>query len=96
MSSPAPAPPPSAAPAPAQPEASTSVTQAPAVPAVAAVAVPKAPEDAATQAELRKKLEGSRRDLRGYLEKKKRIDRELVSLGGLWLCAGKDWRRRGR
>lgn len=76
------APPSAAAAAPST--AAPAATPAPAAdapaPAVAASAAPANPLDALSQAELRKKLDVVRRDLKGELEKKKRIDRDLVSL----------------
>lgn len=46
-----------------------------------ALAAPKPPHplDGLSQAELRKKLEASKKDLRGYLERKKKVDQDLVS-----------------
>lgn len=46
-----------------------------------AAAAPKAPHplDGLSQAELRKKLDGSKQGLRAYLERKKKLDQELVS-----------------
>ncbi|KAL8278917.1 hypothetical protein RQP46_008586 [Phenoliferia psychrophenolica] len=84
---PTPAPPPTAdatpststAPAPAAAPTPGAPTPAPVTaPVVAGATAP--PADGLTQTELRKKLDGSRRDLRGYLDKKKRIDRELANL----------------
>ena len=83
---PAAAPPTPAATAPA-PAASAPAPAPPAAdapPAAAAVPAPTNPLDALSQAELRKQLDGARKDLRGQLEKKKRIDRDLVSCGR-WL-----------
>jgi hypothetical protein len=52
------------------------------------------PLDGLSSADLRKKLDTSKKELRGYLEKKKRIDRELVSpshkLPCLYLSGGLD------
>jgi hypothetical protein len=50
----------------------------------AAVPKPPHPLDGLSQAELRKKLEASKKDLRGYLERKKKVDQDLVS--ALLLC----------
>lgn len=46
----------------------------------AAAPKPPHPLDGLSQAELRKKLEASKKDLRGYLEKKKKVDQDLVSV----------------
>ena len=48
-------------------------------PAAVPAPTPTPAGDGLTQEALRKKLDVSRKDLRGYLDKKKRIDRELVS-----------------
>ncbi|KAK4701990.1 chromatin modification-related protein EAF6, partial [Phenoliferia sp. Uapishka_3] len=83
---PIPAPTPStaaSAPTPAVPTPATATSsQTPAaVPTPAPTpAIPAPPPDGLSQADLRKKLDGSRKELRGYLEKKKRIDRELANL----------------
>lgn len=45
-------------------------------------AAPKAPHplDGLSQAALRQKLDASKKELRGYLDRKKKVDQELVSL----------------
>lgn len=47
--------------------------------AVPAAPKPPHPLDGLSQAELRKKLEASKKDLRAYLDKKKKVDSDLVS-----------------
>ncbi|KAI5478631.1 Histone H4 acetyltransferase, NuA4 complex, Eaf6 family protein [Pseudohyphozyma bogoriensis] len=79
-SSPAPEASTSAAAAP-PPTTDSSAADTPAAPAAGegASSTPN-PLEQLTAADLRKKLDNSRRELRGYLEKKRRLDKELATL----------------